>query len=86
MGNRSGKNADGFHFLSLMQALRQLLLFFLGLLQGGDVGADGRDIQKIIIDHIHYWEPIAPKRPYNQDEIDEYIFQSKTRSSTTLDS
>lgn len=50
----------------------------------GDVGADGRDIQKIIIDHIHYWEPIAPKRPYNQDEIDEYIIRIAQRFNIIL--
>ncbi len=50
----------------------------------GDVGADGRDIQKIVIDHIHYWEPIAPKRPYNQDEIDEYIVRISQRFNIIL--
>ena len=50
----------------------------------GDIGTDGRDIQRIVVDHLHYWEPIAPKRPYNQDEIDEYILRIAQRFHIVL--
>ena len=50
----------------------------------GDFGSDNREIQRVVVDHIHYWEPIAPKRPYNQDEIDEYIIRLAQRFHIVL--
>lgn len=45
----------------------------------GEFGSDGRELQRIIVDHIHYWEPLGPNQPINQDEVDEYIMRISQR-------
>ena len=50
----------------------------------GQTGNDGRDVLRVVVDHIHYWEPIGPKRPYNQEEIDEYVARLSQRFHIVL--
>lgn len=45
----------------------------------GDIGPDGRTMQRIVVDHIHYWEPRGPNHPVDQQEVDTYIVRLATR-------
>jgi hypothetical protein len=45
----------------------------------GERGPDGKELQKIIVDHIHYFEPKGPNQPINQDIVDEYILRLAKR-------
>jgi hypothetical protein len=39
----------------------------------GELGPDGKELQKVIVDHIHYFEPKGPNQPINQDAVDQYV-------------
>lgn len=45
----------------------------------GEFGADGKELLKIVVDHIHYWEPKGTNQPVNQDEVDAYILRLAQR-------
>lgn len=43
------------------------------------LGPDGSPLPRIIIDHMHVWEPRANNQPINSEEVDRYILSLATR-------
>ena len=45
----------------------------------GQMGADGRIMRRIVIDHIHFWNPLTKNQPIEEKTIEEYVLDLHKR-------
>jgi hypothetical protein len=45
----------------------------------GSFGQDGRPLRRVVIDHIHYWNPKTKNQPVPEKEVEDYVLELHKR-------
>ena len=41
----------------------------------GSIGPDNRPLRRVVIDHIHFWNPMIKNQPVSEREVEEYLIE-----------
>lgn len=45
----------------------------------GSIGPDNRPLRRVVIDHIHFWNPMIKNQPVSEREVEEYLIELHKR-------
>ena len=45
----------------------------------GSIGPDNRPLRRVVVDHIHFWNPMIKNQPVSEREVEEYLIELHKR-------
>lgn len=45
----------------------------------GTIGPDFQPLKRVVIDHIHFWNPLSKNQPISEREVEDYVIDLNTR-------